>query len=127
MDGASSDLRPGLPWQMVEIHEPVRILFVVETTVRAMRSVLERNPKLGELVNNEWIQLAVLDPAADVAHVFHKGEFEPYQPENLQLPVVRSSVDWYRGWRDHLGYALVAAAANEHAPARVLEPQDDED
>ena len=32
MDGAASDLRPGLPWQMVEIHEPMRILFVVETT-----------------------------------------------------------------------------------------------
>ena len=32
MDGAASDLRTGLPWQMVEIHEPVRILFVVETT-----------------------------------------------------------------------------------------------
>src|SRR5205823_12201589 len=31
MDGAASDLRTGLPWQMVEIHEPVRLLFVVET------------------------------------------------------------------------------------------------
>ena len=29
MDGAASDLRTGLPWQMVEIHEPVRLLFVV--------------------------------------------------------------------------------------------------
>ena len=28
MDGAASDLRPGLPWQSVEIHEPVRLLFV---------------------------------------------------------------------------------------------------
>src|SRR5581483_1742620 len=27
MDGHASDLRTGLPWQMVEIHEPVRILF----------------------------------------------------------------------------------------------------
>ena len=32
MDGHASDLRTGLPWQMVEIHEPVRILFVIETT-----------------------------------------------------------------------------------------------
>ena len=32
MDGAQSDLRTGLPWQMVEIHEPVRLLIVVETT-----------------------------------------------------------------------------------------------
>ena len=26
MDGATSDLRTGLPWQMVEIHEPMRLL-----------------------------------------------------------------------------------------------------
>ena len=32
MNGAGSDLRPGLPWQMVEIHEPVRLLFVIETS-----------------------------------------------------------------------------------------------
>ncbi len=37
MDGHASDLRTGLPWQMVEIHEPVRILFVVETTPERMR------------------------------------------------------------------------------------------
>ena len=35
MDGAASDLRTGLPWQMVEIHEPVRSLFLLETTAEA--------------------------------------------------------------------------------------------
>ena len=30
MDGAQSDLRTGLPWQMVEIHEPTRLAIVVE-------------------------------------------------------------------------------------------------
>jgi uncharacterized protein YbcC (UPF0753/DUF2309 family) len=32
MQGASSDLRTGLPLQMVEIHEPMRLLVVVEQT-----------------------------------------------------------------------------------------------
>src|SRR6202022_268358 len=36
MDGATSDLRTGLPWQMVEIHEPVRSLFLIETTTEIM-------------------------------------------------------------------------------------------
>ena len=43
MDGAASDLRTGLPWQMVEIHEPVRSLFVIETTPEAMLRIMERN------------------------------------------------------------------------------------
>ncbi len=62
MDGAASDLRCGLPWQMVEIHEPVRILFVIETTPEAMLEILDRNPGLSKLVRNEWVQLAVQAP-----------------------------------------------------------------
>ena len=34
MDGAQSDLRTGLPWQMVEIHEPTRLAMVVEGDAR---------------------------------------------------------------------------------------------
>src|SRR5262249_40368913 len=36
MDGAQSDLRPGLPWQMVEIHEPVRLTIVVEASAELL-------------------------------------------------------------------------------------------
>ncbi|HEV3121600.1 MAG TPA: DUF2309 domain-containing protein, partial [Isosphaeraceae bacterium] len=43
MDGAQSDLRTGLPWQMVEIHEPVRSLFLIETTPEAMLGIMHRN------------------------------------------------------------------------------------
>ena len=34
MDGSASDLRTGLPWQMVEIHEPVRLMIVCEVDAR---------------------------------------------------------------------------------------------
>jgi hypothetical protein len=114
MDGAASDLRPGLPWQMVEIHEPVRILFVVETTAEAMLGVLEQQPALDELVRNQWVQLATLAPDAACVHVYRQGRFERYQPETHDLPVVRSSVDWYRGWRDHLGCAAVVPDFDSH-------------
>lgn len=111
MDGAASDLRPGLPWQMVEIHEPLRILFIIETTPQTMLSILERNPKLKVLVDHEWIQLTILAPDSSNIQVFLDGEFEPYHPESGDLPVVKRSRDWYRGWRDHLGYASVLPAA----------------
>jgi len=109
MDGAASDLRTGLPWQMVEIHEPVRLLFVIETTPEAMLSVMERNEEIARLCRNEWIQLATLTPGSSQIHLFRGGRFEPYTPETTALPQVTSSVDWYRGWRDHLGFAEVGA------------------
>src|SRR5205814_950645 len=43
MDGAASDLRTGLPWQGVEIHEPFRLLFVIETTPEAIEEIMESN------------------------------------------------------------------------------------
>jgi uncharacterized protein YbcC (UPF0753/DUF2309 family) len=107
MDGAASDLRTGLPWQMVEIHEPVRILFVVETTPQAMQVILDRVPAIGRLVRNGWVQLATLDPDSPAIHLYREGAFHAYRPEAERLPRARSSIDWYRGWRDHLEFASI--------------------
>src|SRR5262249_40004733 len=43
MDGAQSDLRTGLPWQMVEIHEPARLAIIVEGMPDDVRCVVEDN------------------------------------------------------------------------------------
>lgn len=115
MDGAASDLRTGLPWQMVEIHEPIRLLFVVETTPQIMLSIMNRNPVIGTLVRNGWVQMAVQDPASGEVRLFtpRAGEpvtaesFVPHRPQTVQLPVAPSSADWYRGWRDHLEFAEI--------------------
>jgi hypothetical protein len=107
MDGAGSDLRPGLPWQMVEIHEPVRLLFVIETGTQALRQILAENEDIARLCRNGWVQLAALDPDSPSLHHYRNGWFERYRPTSMELPVVQSSAEWYSGWRDHLGYALV--------------------
>jgi uncharacterized protein YbcC (UPF0753/DUF2309 family) len=107
MDGAASDLRTGLPWQMVEIHEPVRLLFVIETTPETMLRILDRNPAIGRLVRNRWVRLAVLDPDSPSIKVYREGKFQDYQPQAEELPRAGSSVDWYRGWRDHLEFASI--------------------
>ncbi len=107
MDGAASDLRTGLPWQMVEIHEPVRLLNVIETTPEAMLQIMERNPAIGRMCRNGWVHVAVLDPTTREVRLFQNGRFEPYRPQATSLPKAASSVDWYRGWRDHLEFAAI--------------------
>lgn len=107
MDGSASDLRTGLPWQMVEIHEPVRSLFIIETTPAAMLGIMERNEGIAQLCRNEWILLAILDPETRAIHVFRGDAFRPYQPQASVLPRASSSFDWYRGWRDHLEFAEI--------------------
>ena len=107
MEGAASDLRPGLSQQMVEIHEPLRILFVIETTTKAMSRILDTDRTMTRLVHNEWVQLATLSPDSPTIHLFRNGAFEVYDPERDTLPAVSSSRAWYGGQRDHLGFATV--------------------
>jgi uncharacterized protein len=109
MDGAASDLRTGLPLQMVEIHEPVRSLFIIETTAEAMTRIMDRNEGIGKLCRNGWVQLALLHPERREVSVFVEGEFRPYEPQSFTIPRATSSVDWYRGWRDHLEFAEIEA------------------
>jgi uncharacterized protein YbcC (UPF0753/DUF2309 family) len=108
-DGAASDLRTGLPWQMVEIHEPVRLLIVVETTPKALLGIMDTNEVIGKLARNGWVQLATQDPQTGTLKVYENGAFHDYRPETDSLPKASSSLDWYRGWRDHLEFAEIEA------------------
>ena len=111
MSGAASDMRPGLSFQMIEIHEALRQLFVIETSPDAMLEIMDRNETIGRLIRNDWVQLATLDPDSSRIHLFRKNRFEVYQPASETLPIVGSSLEWYRGWRDHLQLALVRATS----------------
>ncbi len=107
MDGHASDLRTGLPWQMVEIHEPVRILFVVETTPDRLEKVIDGSALLKRLITNRWIRLATIDPASGRVHVRRDGGFEEFQESLERLPVALSSQEWYAGKLQHLPMAWI--------------------
>jgi uncharacterized protein YbcC (UPF0753/DUF2309 family) len=107
MDGAASDLRTGLPWQMAEVHEPVRLLIVCESTPEIVLAILQRNPTLMRMATNGWVKLAVLAPDSQTVKEFRAGEFREYAPQATDLPRVASSLEWYRGWREHLEFAEI--------------------
>ncbi len=115
MDGHASDLRTGLPWQMVEIHEPVRILFVVETTPERMTNVIEASSSLKQLVVNRWIRVATIDPDTGGVHVRRDSGFEIFDGPLERLQTARSSAEWYSGKRDHLPLASIGIPAGAEA------------
>lgn len=75
MDGHASDLRTGLPWQAVEAHEPMRLLFLVESTPAAMLATMDRNPGVAQVIRNEWVHVALVDPTDRTLHIFEGGRF----------------------------------------------------
>ncbi len=113
MNGYESDLRTGLPWQMVEIHEPVRILFVVETTPQRVLETIRQNPLLWEFLDNRWIRLATMDPNdGRLIHMYRgDGQWEAIHGDDERLGHAASSIDWYHGHRQHLPVARITSEA----------------
>ena len=107
MDGAASDLRSGLPWQGVEIHEPVRCLFVIESTPAAIAKIMQRNHSVGQILKNGWVQLALLHPETSEIRLYQDGEYVPYTASVQELPQTPRSVNWFQGWREHMEFAQV--------------------
>jgi len=102
MDGAQSDLRTGLPWQMVEIHEPTRLAIVVEGTRDRLRRVVEASPIIDRLVRNCWIWLACLDAESGSLWELRANGFVAHTPEHGLAVVVGESAAWYQGKRGFL-------------------------
>lgn len=103
MNGMQGDLRTGLTWQMVEIHEPVRILFIVENTPERALATFQANPLLWEFLENRWIRLATVDAASgDIRMYRGEGRFETVEGSEVDLPTVRSSSEYHLNRMDHL-------------------------
>jgi len=123
MDGAASDLRPGLPWQGVDIHEPVRLLFIIEATTQTLQQLMEANSTLRDIFRNHWSHLATLDPYTNQMYRFSKDRFVLYQPDPAEaelesLPWAAYSRDWYQGKREHLPFALIGKLADSGSTDR---------
>jgi len=111
MEGTSSDLRPGLPRQMIEIHEAMRLLLIVEHELPVLDALCARQSPLQELVGNGWVQLAVKDPRSSRIHRFVRvrgGSSGATAAPSLRRCEL-GGLD--PGRRDHLAPALIDAAA----------------
>jgi uncharacterized protein YbcC (UPF0753/DUF2309 family) len=102
MDGSQSDLRTGLPWQMVEIHEPTRLTLVVESTRDRLRRVVEAHPSIERLVRHRWIWLACLDAESSTLWELRATRFVEHTPEHPLAVVTGESAAWYHGKRGFL-------------------------
>lgn len=106
-NGMDGDLRSGLPSQMVELHDPVRLLLVVEHHAEVVMNVIKRDEDTCEWFANEWIHLAVVHPDTREVSVFRDGRFVPCDLSARSLPFA-SDVQ-----------ALLAASAN-NIPVHLL-------
>jgi len=61
-NSSDGDLRPGLPWQMIEVHDPVRLLVIVEHNPDIVLKAIQSSPEVFEWYANEWVHIVSLHP-----------------------------------------------------------------
>jgi hypothetical protein len=88
-NGIDGDLRPGLPSQMIELHDPVRLMIIVEHFPEVVLQTIQKEPATYEWFINEWVHLVAVHPETQQLFVFEEGRFELYVPQKQQVEEVK--------------------------------------
>ncbi len=106
-NGIDGDLRPGLPSQMIEIHDPVRMLFIVEHFPDVVLETIRRLDTTYEWFINEWVNLVVVHPETRGLFRFKDGAFSRYEPLTKHLDAVSDVVPLLESTLDNLPVYLL--------------------
>jgi uncharacterized protein YbcC (UPF0753/DUF2309 family) len=87
-NSSDGDLRPGLPLQMIEVHDPVRLLIIVEHFPEMVLKAIQSAPEIYEWYINEWVHIVALHPETGEFFYFKEGQFAPYKSLTPAVPVV---------------------------------------
>ena len=91
MTGSSSDLRIGLARQMVEIHEPIRNMTIVEAPLERVKKIFDNHGRLKNILYNHWMRLCVFDPESNTWYLFKEHEFQKFEVEKLAIKYFKTS------------------------------------
>ncbi|GAB6142087.1 hypothetical protein JCM14076_28160 [Methylosoma difficile] len=111
-NGVEGDLRTGLPSQMIEVHEPSRLLIVIEQSTELLdKAFTKLGAALMEWLNNDWVRLAACHPESRELYFYHQSGWEKIElPSDYQVPTADSSAVIIRGERHTIPVHILKAA-----------------
>lgn len=77
-NGTDGDLRPGLPLQAIEVHDPIRLLMIVEHSPEIVQKAIESNPSTYSWYSKAWVHLVAFNPYDRSFYLWKNNTFEPY-------------------------------------------------
>jgi uncharacterized protein YbcC (UPF0753/DUF2309 family) len=61
---------------MIEIHEPIRNLTLIEAPLERVKTIFAGHPRLKNILRNHWFRLVVKDPITKDWWIFAQNDFE---------------------------------------------------
>ncbi len=118
-NSSDGDLRPGLPLQMIEVHDPIRLLVIVEHFPEIVLKTIKILPELYEWFNNEWVHLVSVNPETKQFSYFKEGEFVLYETLTNQVPSISNMHDFLEGAKE-METNHILDATKENLPIHQL-------
>lgn len=84
-NSSDGDLRPGLPWQMIEVHDPLRLMIIVEHFPEVVLKTIQSVPEMYQWFANDWVHLSVVHPETSDLYYFKNHQFVLYEPQTTVL------------------------------------------
>lgn len=121
-NSSDGDLRPGLPWQMIEVHDPVRLLVIVEHKPEIVLKAIQSSPEVFEWYANEWVHIIAFDSGNKKFHYFRNGVFEEYHPITPEdkIETIRNMESFIEGARE-METNHIVHATEENLPVYLLD------
>jgi uncharacterized protein YbcC (UPF0753/DUF2309 family) len=107
-NGMDGDLRTGLPMQMINIHDPLRILITVEHYPETVLKTIQTHEPTYEWFLNDWVRLVVIYPETKEAFLFSDGAFEPYLPLAVSIEKIQNTDEVVVSSSENLPVYLIA-------------------
>lgn len=118
-NSSDGDLRPGLPLQMIEVHDPVRLMLIVEHYPEIVLKTIQSSPEYYEWFKNGWVLITVIHPESNQLFTFKNDQFHLYTP---LLKVVKESTDVHEliDLATEMKTNEIYHATQEHIPVHIL-------
>ena len=99
-NSSDGDLRPGLPLQMIEVHDPVRLMIIVEHFPEVILNTIKSQADLFEWFQNEWVHLVSMNPENGEFSYFKNEAFVSYQPITESIPNIHNMQEFIEGAKE---------------------------
>ncbi len=73
---------------MIEVHNPVRLLMIVEQFPEVLLNVIQQSAETYEWFIHEWVILIAVNPETGQQYRFKRGAFEKYTASGNNIPEV---------------------------------------
>ena len=118
-NSSDGDLRPGLPLQMIEVHDPVRLLVIVEHSPDIVLQVIQSAKEIYDWYAKEWIHLTVINPYDKQLYVFKNQEFKLYKPNSTGTDAIKDLETFFENAKEMSSFTI-EDATQENLPVYHL-------